>query len=77
MLRLGLALSPNSTVQGVVNTLSKRLAATTDAAIGLLVDGGFLFAVIGTLLLGGSFIFRNPPPPRNDGGELSELNFGR
>ncbi len=35
----------------------------------------FLFD--GALLLGGYFIFRNPPPPRTNGGDPSGLNFGR
>jgi hypothetical protein len=53
------------------------LVVAVGAGIQYGAEGGFLFAVIGALLLGGYFIFRNPPPPRTNGGDPSGLNFGR
>jgi hypothetical protein len=66
---------PSKVVPAVIGGVGVAVAVGT--GIGFGPETGFLFAVIGALVLGGYFLFRNPPPPRDDGGDPSGLNFGR
>ncbi len=67
--------APSKVVPAVIGGVGLAAAVGTGVAFGL--ETGFLFAIIGALVLGGYFLFRDPPPPRDDGGDPSGLNFGR
>ena len=67
--------APSKTIPVAIGVVGAVVAVGAGVQYG--AEAGFLFAVIGALLLGGYFIFRNPPPPRSDGGDPSGLNFGR
>ncbi len=66
---------PSKVVPLAIGGVGLAVAIGTGIAYG--VETGFLFAIIGGLVLGGYFLFRDPPPPRNDGSDPSGLNFGR
>ena len=66
---------PSKTVPAAIAGVGVLVAVGAGVMYGL--EAGGLFAIIGALVLGGYYIFRNPPPPRSDGGDPSGLNFGR
>ena len=66
---------PNKVIPAVIGGVSVAVAVGGGIVYG--VETGILFVIIGALVLGGYFLFRNPPPPRGDGGDPSGLNFGR
>ena len=66
---------PSKTVPVAIAVVTLVAAVGMGVAYGLEIGG--LFGVVGALVLGGYFIFRDPPPPRSDGADPSGLNFGR